>query len=227
MPGPTPSNVQFSTPSTFRNSTPTPPKPIAMSTFVANPVSRRLAQSACSSVLRTSSSNSYHRPQPSRILSPAFCSPRLPTGYICRRCMHKGVLRKSTPSKRPEKSFDRGPPSQESTQTNFGAMNVLGSTPPPAFGVEACLDDGFELNDNLIVPQSGVMLLGGQAFRWRPWAASGRRNGSQEHGARLLNARGQFEPDLGSWGVLDVIWPKPGECKQPTSEPRTVSDDAS
>ena len=43
------------------------------------------------------------------------------------------------------------------------------------------------------------MLVGGEAFVWRPWD---RR--------RLLNAKGQWDVKAEAWGILELVWPKPG-----------------
>lgn len=107
---------------------------------------------------------------------------------------------------RPPRTRDRGPASSEDTQTDFSALDVLGGTPAPATGVDACLADGFVLNNGCAVHGSGVLVVGGEAFRWRPWRAEGSGGG----GNRLLNARGQWEVGEAAWGVLDVVWPKPG-----------------
>jgi hypothetical protein len=54
-----------------------------------------------------------------------------------------------------------------------------------------------------------VLLVGGEAFGWRPWDA-GSWKAEKGRGKRLLNKRGQWEVDDGAWGVLEVVWPKPG-----------------
>jgi hypothetical protein len=106
----------------------------------------------------------------------------------------------------PAQSNDRGPVSQEGTQTDFGSLNVLGNTPPPTTSIDACLDDGFHLDNGLkIGGGSGCILLAGEAFSWRPWATYG----SKGRGA-MINSKGQWEVDKEAWGVLDLVWPKPG-----------------
>ncbi|KAL3474217.1 hypothetical protein BJX99DRAFT_232128 [Aspergillus californicus] len=102
-------------------------------------------------------------------------------------------------------SHDRGPPSQEDTQTDFAALNVLGSVPAPTTAVDACLDDGFHLDNGVkITGGDGVLLVGGEAFAWRPWMGKegGERNG-------MVNGKGQFEVDEQVWGVLGLVWPRP------------------
>ena len=120
------------------------------------------------------------------------------------------------------KTKDRGPPSKEDTQTDFNALNVLGNTPAPTTGVDACMHDGFALNSGLKVSGSGVLLISGEAFTWRPWVREGRKEGTigagatgdddkgvRSAGRRLQNDRGQLDVDRHAWGVLDIAWPKP------------------
>lgn len=69
---------------------------------------------------------------------------------------------------------------------------------------------------------SGVLLVGGEAFKWSPWIREGRKEGTigegakgndnkgvESEGGKILNAKGQFEVSDHSWGVLEVVWPKP------------------
>jgi NADH dehydrogenase [ubiquinone] 1 alpha subcomplex assembly factor 3 len=100
------------------------------------------------------------------------------------------------------RSHDRGPKSDETTQTDFGNLDVLGATPVPSTSVDACLWDGFHLNNGVKVVGSGALLVGGEAFSWAPWKAG--------EGKNLLNAKGQWEVDDVAWGVLGLVWPKPG-----------------
>ncbi|KAL4890793.1 hypothetical protein BDV59DRAFT_183681 [Aspergillus ambiguus] len=102
-------------------------------------------------------------------------------------------------------SHDRGPQSSETTQTDFAALDVLGSVPMPTTSVDATLDTGFHLNNGLKVRDGdGVLLVGGEAFAWRPWKAvtGGMRSA-------MVNQKGQFEVDPKAWGLLDVVWPRP------------------
>ncbi|KAJ9666364.1 hypothetical protein H2201_003552 [Coniosporium apollinis] len=126
-----------------------------------------------------------------------------------------------SPSK-PPTSHDRGPASTEETQTDFGALNILGGTTAPTTGIDACTNDGFALNSGLRISGSGVLLVGGEVFRWRPWLREGRVEGTiggggkgNDKGAggggvgKMRDARGMWEVDEGAWGVLDLVWPKP------------------
>jgi len=134
--------------------------------------------------------------------------------FICSRCLH---TTSSLNISKPPKSHDRGPPSKETTQTDFGALDVLGSAPLPTTAIDACTSDGFALNSNIKVSGSGILLVDGEAFQWRPWIRSGQKDktfgaGVKENNAmtgKLLNSKGQWEVDGEAWGVLDLVWPKP------------------
>ena len=105
------------------------------------------------------------------------------------------------------KSHDRGPASEEDTQTDFGNLNVLGNTPVPSTSIDACLWDGFHLNSGVkIVGGQGVMLVGGEAFAWCPWEAE------KSKGKMLVDGKGRFDVEDESWGLLGLVWPKPGWC---------------
>jgi NADH dehydrogenase [ubiquinone] 1 alpha subcomplex assembly factor 3 len=127
----------------------------------------------------------------------------------------------------PPKTKDRGPTSKEDTQTDFAAMNVLGATPTPTTAIDACAHDGFALNSGLKIAGSGVLLVGGDAFNWKPWISEGRKEGTIGEGAlgddnkgvssvggTLRNKKGQWEVAEHSWGLLDAVWPKPGEFEE-------------
>lgn len=147
---------------------------------------------------------------------------------------HAFTTTTSCPKSKPPASHDRGPPSQEDTQTDFGTLNILGDTAAPTTGIDACTADGFALNSGLRVTGSGVLLIGGEVFRWRPWIREGRVEGTVGEGGRgddkggmgkgggggggrglgtgrMRDQRGMWEVDPTAWGVLDLVWPKPGE----------------
>ena len=107
------------------------------------------------------------------------------------------------PLSNPPKSTDRGPASTESTQTDFGNMDVFSNSPAPTASIDACTSDGFHLDNGVKISDgSGLLLVAGEAFRWRPWEAVGR--------GRLVNGRGQWDVGNGAWGILEAVWPKPG-----------------
>jgi len=92
--------------------------------------------------------------------------------------------------------------------------------------VDVCIYDGFALDSGLKITEGdGVILIGAEAFVWRPWmvnmdaagAAGGeivsgtelRRMGGNGTGG-ILNAKGQWDIPVEAWGVLKAVWPKPG-----------------
>jgi NADH dehydrogenase [ubiquinone] 1 alpha subcomplex assembly factor 3 len=113
---------------------------------------------------------------------------------------------------RPPKTRDRGPKSNEDTQTDFSALDVLRNTIAPATAIDACTNDGFALNNQVRISESGILLVGGEAFRWWPWAMKGITDSDHDHpmAGKLLNAKGQWEVRQESWGVLELVYPKPG-----------------
>jgi hypothetical protein len=128
------------------------------------------------------------------------------------------IVHRTQPPK--PQTHDRGPPSSEKTQTDFTELNVLGNIPTPATAVDACLDDGFHLDNGVkVTGGDGVLLVGGEAFRWRPWEASRRGDvGDAKHQQRhhqelrrnMVNEKGQFEVPEEVWGLLSLVWPRPG-----------------
>lgn len=106
------------------------------------------------------------------------------------------------------RSHDRGPKSNEDTQTDFEAMNILGNMGTPATSVDACVSDGFHLNNGLKTSDgSGIVLAGGEAFSWRPWAGKSTSQGP----AAMLDKVGTLDIGAGAgvWGLLEILWPKP------------------
>ncbi|KAK0658677.1 NADH dehydrogenase (ubiquinone) 1 alpha subcomplex assembly factor 3 [Lasiodiplodia hormozganensis] len=121
----------------------------------------------------------------------------------------------------PPRSHDRGPPSAEETQTDFHKLDVLANMPAPTTAIDATFDDGFSLNSGLHVSNAGVLLVAGDAFKWRPWirddqAAAAAADSGVEGGEtkkkkadKLRDQRGMWECDQSAWGALEVVWPKP------------------
>lgn len=60
-----------------------------------------------------------------------------------------------------------------------------------------------------IVGGSGVLLVAGEAFGWRPWETGG-TEGKEGGNMRLVNEKGQWEVGDDAWGLLGLVWPKPG-----------------
>jgi NADH dehydrogenase [ubiquinone] 1 alpha subcomplex assembly factor 3 len=144
--------------------------------------------------------------------TPSICTPlrqsRLSRERLQQRCFHAKPpnLMKS----QPPKSRDRGPKSDEDTQTDFSALDVLRNTIAPATSIDACTSDGFALNNQVRITGSGVLLIGGEAFRWWPWVGGGHEGSNDKMEGKLLNKKGQWEIDSGGWGVLELVHPKPG-----------------
>ena len=135
------------------------------------------------------------------------------------RCIHSSTLLRVPPA---PKSTDRGPVSDEKTMTNFAEMDVFANTTAPTTAVDSCMTDGFALNSGLKVTGSGVLLIAGEAFKWRPWIREGRKEGTigsgaagdddkgvKSAGGSLQNKKGQWDVAKHSWGVLELAWPKP------------------
>lgn len=107
------------------------------------------------------------------------------------------------------KTHDRGPRSEEKTQTDFAELNVFGNIPTPATAVDACLDDGFHLDNGVKVTNGdGVLLVAGEAFAWRPWQLFKNTENRKQY---MVNEKGQFEIPEEAWGLLSLVWPRPGE----------------
>ncbi|KAG0159119.1 hypothetical protein PDIDSM_6639 [Penicillium digitatum] len=127
-----------------------------------------------------------------------YSSPIRPARMIPRAHAHKPASR------------DRGPESKEDTQTNFDSLNVLGNIPAPSTAIDACLDSGFHLNNGVkLTNGDGLLLVGGEAFAWRPWEAIEGAESDLVAKDAMLNSKGQFELDESVWGLLNLVWPKP------------------
>lgn len=86
-------------------------------------------------------------------------------------------------------------------------MNIFGNMGAPATSIDACVSDGFHFNNGLkTAGGSGIILVGGDAFSWRPWEVTNRKKP-----ADLLTKAGtlDIEGDGGAWGLLELLWPKP------------------
>jgi NADH dehydrogenase [ubiquinone] 1 alpha subcomplex assembly factor 3 len=77
----------------------------------------------------------------------------------------------------------------------------------PATSIDACVSDGFHLNNGIKTGGgSGIILVGGEAFTWRPWEAlSTKKPGSMLSKVGTLEIGGTG----GAWGLLELLWPKP------------------
>jgi NADH dehydrogenase [ubiquinone] 1 alpha subcomplex assembly factor 3 len=132
-----------------------------------------------------------------------------PISHSCtclRKLSSSPYLSTAASKAKPPPTHDRGPPSKEDTQTDFGALNILGNTPSPATSIDACVTDGFHLNNGIKTSGgSGVLLLGGEAFTWRPWITGKPTNRIGE----LLSKTGIINLPQNAWGLLSILYPKP------------------
>lgn len=128
------------------------------------------------------------------------------------------ILPRAHPQK--PRNVDRDPEATERTETDISSLNVLGNIPAPTTAIDACLDSGFQFNNGVNVTNGdGVLLVNGEAFSWRPWlGASGYGAGAgaevEDKKAlmkKMVNAKGQFEVDEAVWGLLGLVWPRPGK----------------
>lgn len=94
--------------------------------------------------------------------------------------------------------------------TDFGKMDMLGQTEAPSTSIDVCLPDGFILNSGVRIDGgAGALLVGGEAFEWRPWEAAAAGEGKGE--MKLVNKKGQWElqnPEE-AFGLLGMVWPRP------------------
>ncbi|KAL9055040.1 MAG: hypothetical protein Q9162_003805 [Coniocarpon cinnabarinum] len=146
------------------------------------------------------------------------------------RTFSGSASRLASPSKRPASNPDRGPASSEDTQTDFNALNVLGATNAPTTSIDECTDSSFLLDSGLkITDGDGVMLVGSEAFVWRPWMAaaddSSATSSFQEKPSQitrgidldhsgngtggLVATPGVFKIPASAFGILALVWPKP------------------
>ncbi|KAK4465723.1 hypothetical protein QBC42DRAFT_260809 [Cladorrhinum samala] len=108
----------------------------------------------------------------------------------------------------PPRPSDPASAPAQAPPTDLSQLDVLGNTPIPATSVDICHSDGFSLNSGIhITGGSGAMLVGGEAFEWRPWRGSG--NKQKQEQMSLINEKGQWEVEESSWGVLGLVWPRP------------------
>ena len=131
---------------------------------------------------------------------------------------HAYATTPSSPTQRPlrsPKTHDRGPTSKETTQTDFSAMDIFNTSNVnvPATSIDACTTDGFHLDNGIKTANGdGVLLLGGEAFVWRPWLtkAGGAGAGLANANANtLLSANGILSFPQPSLTLLTLLHPRP------------------
>jgi len=94
----------------------------------------------------------------------------------------------------------------------FSELDVLSGLPIPASAVDSVFDDGFLLNNGQEIHGDSVFLLNNDVFRWKallPGTGDGVTGELEEATARAKRA-GVLELNDEVWGVLDVVYPKPG-----------------
>ncbi|TLD31678.1 hypothetical protein PspLS_02021 [Pyricularia sp. CBS 133598] len=116
------------------------------------------------------------------------------------------------PARVPQKQQQQqgGAPPPEERQggnqgTDIGSLDVLADAPEPEFSISACLADGFKLANGTTVSGSGLLLVDGEAFAWRPWGDQPSTD------LKLVNAKGQWElpnPEE-ALALLGLVWPRP------------------
>lgn len=105
---------------------------------------------------------------------------------------------------------DRGPRSKEDTQTDFGAMDVLGHIAPPATSVDACTSDGFHLDNGVKTEGgAGILLVGGEAFTWEPWKDPTAEAAQRTISSLLDQRKGILSFSKENLGLLELVHPKP------------------
>ncbi|KAL1981772.1 hypothetical protein VTN96DRAFT_2155 [Rasamsonia emersonii] len=169
-----------------------------------HPPSPQLLRALRSSIQANSSLSACRASCPARLASPLSFAPRRSnsSSYPARPSR---IVPRAQPPK--PQTRDRGPRSSETTQTDFAELNVLGNLPTPATAVDACLDDGFHLDNGIkVTGGDGVLLVGGEAFTWRPWQAF---SGGADAKSMMVNEKGQFEVAEEVWGLLGLVWPRP------------------
>ncbi|KAK4200534.1 hypothetical protein QBC40DRAFT_279843 [Triangularia verruculosa] len=109
--------------------------------------------------------------------------------------------------KDPPLAHNNEPVPTSAPTTDFSSLDVLGNTPVPSTSIDICHHDGFSLNSGVqITNGSGALLVGGEAFEWKPWAT---KDGGEGRRKKMINSKWQWEIDPESLGVLRVIWPRP------------------
>jgi hypothetical protein len=135
----------------------------------------------------------------------------------CRRAVH--TSQSTTDRQRKPLAHNGEEVPDQPPPTDFGRMDLLGSTPVPSTAVTACHEDGFSLDSGIhITGGDGALLVGGEAFAWRPWSSSssststGATSTQQGKGRRrrLVNDKGQWEVREEGFALLGVVWPRPG-----------------
>ena len=123
----------------------------------------------------------------------------------------------SHPQKRPSISIPgrttpNFPPEGSSDPKEFlSQLDVLSGLPTPPSAVDSVFLDGFLLSDGQVIRGDGVFLLSNDVLRWRAFL----QNGELEEAEAKAKKTSMLELPGESWGLLDVIFPKPGILSSP------------
>lgn len=157
--------------------------------------------------LRLRPPSAMYAPSSPRRLFPASTSPSVAS-------LHTSTSRPH--AQRPSSSAHGGggdgfdAPARESsapTGTDISSLDVLGGVPVPASAIAECRTDGFKFESGAVVAGGdAVLVVGGEAFAWRP-------HDDDDAGdvVTALDARAGWDVPDQAWGVLKVVWPRPGE----------------
>ncbi|EXJ87142.1 hypothetical protein A1O3_04100 [Capronia epimyces CBS 606.96] len=203
------------------------PRPVCLS-------ARRIPQSSSLSPHRTlhASSRVLAASEGSRTTSKGTTATINTTSGTSNRGAARPSFRAHPINPRAPKTHDRGPVSEEDTQTDFAKMDILATAgaATPATAIDACIHDGFYLNNGVQTSGGlGVLLLDGEAFVWAPWNGSsitgtndtddktntntntrGGSDGSTTAGfGKFLDRRGILTLPPSSLGIFELVYPKP------------------
>ncbi|KAL2271922.1 hypothetical protein VTJ83DRAFT_1293 [Remersonia thermophila] len=153
-----------------------------------------------STITRSITTTHHHRrPKPSRDI---HTSPSHPIRPI------RPDLPSQTQASHRKEEASRTAPNQP-PPTDFGQLDVLASAPVPSTAVDVCRSNGFELNSGVSIKGAGALLVGGEAFQWKPWEAESSGKEGRARKRRLVNEKGQWEVSEEAFGLLGLVWPRP------------------
>jgi hypothetical protein len=99
--------------------------------------------------------------------------------------------------------------SKEHRPADLASLDVLASAPVPSTNIDATLPRGFMFNSGLsILDGAGALLVGGEAFEWKPWLLNGPEDDPKN--LRIVNSKGQIELPAEAFSLLSLVWPRPG-----------------
>ncbi|KAH7349767.1 DUF498 domain-containing protein [Plectosphaerella cucumerina] len=98
--------------------------------------------------------------------------------------------------------------SKEHRPADLASLDVLASAPVPSTNIDATLPRGFMFNSGLsILDGAGALLVGGEAFEWKPWLLNGPEDDPKN--LRIVNSKGQIELPAEAFSLLSLVWPRP------------------